>query len=295
MKLRTFRRLGREAWTSLRRNSVMSIASVGTVFITLLTLGLFLLIVNNVEALSVSMEAQVEINAYLKSNLAPETIDAGLAELRGMAEVSEAVFISKEDALQELREQFGAEENLLDGVGEMNPLRDGYRAKLVKTEDAAAVAAAAAQITGVEEVKYRQDIVEKILRVTRIVRILGLVLVILLVFATVFVISNTIRLTVFARRREVSIMKLVGATDWYIRWPFLMEGMLIGVFGALASSLLLYFGYGKFVRACQQSVPFLPLLSSSELIRTTCTWLLGVGVFVGAVGSIFSLRRYLQV
>lgn len=118
MKLRTFRRLGREAWTSLRRNSVMSIASVGTVFITLLTLGLFLLIVNNVEALSVSMEAQVEINAYLKSNLAPETIDAGLAELRGMAEVSKAVFISKEDALQELREQFGAEENLLDGVGE---------------------------------------------------------------------------------------------------------------------------------------------------------------------------------
>ncbi|MGI5838072.1 MAG: permease-like cell division protein FtsX [bacterium] len=295
MKLRTFRRLGREAWTSLRRNNLMSLASIGTVFITLLTLGLFLLLVNNVEALTLDMEAQVEINAYLESDLSREAIDAGLLELKEMAEVSEAVYVSKDEALRELREQFGTEQDLLDAVEEINPLRDSYRIKLVKTEDAAAVAAAAGKLPGVEEVKYRQDIVEKLLRVTRIVRTLGLVLVILLLLATIFVISNTIRLTVFARRREVSIMKLVGATDWYIRWPFLLEGMFIGVVGALTSSVLLYFGYGTFVRACQQSVPFLPLLSSAELIKTTCAWLLGVGVFVGAAGSIFSLRRYLQV
>jgi len=295
MKLRTFRRLGREAWTSLRRNSTMSLASIGTVFITLLTLGLFLLLVNNVEALTLSMEAQVEINAYLQGDLAQEAIDAGLAELQAMPEVSEAVFVSKADALQELREQFGDEQDLLDAVEDMNPLRDSYRIKLVRTEQAAVVAEAAGRITGVEEVKYRQDIVEKLLRVTRIIRTLGLVLIVLLVFATVFVISNTIRLTVFARRREVSIMKLVGATDWYIRWPFLLEGVFIGVIGAVTSSVLIYFGYGTFVRACQQSVPFLPLLSSSELIRTTCVWLLGVGVFVGAAGSMVSLRRYLQV
>src|SRR5690606_9929341 len=148
---------------------------------------------------------------------------------------------------------------------------------------------------GVAKVDYGKEIVADLLAFTRAVRIGGLGLVLLLLFATVLTLSNTIRLSVYARRREISIMKLVGATDWYIRRPFVLEGMLLGALGAAVASGVVAWGYIRLAPAIQGSVPFLPVVRP-ELILTDLTLaLLGLGAVLGAVASFFSLRRFLNV
>ncbi|MGB4171598.1 MAG: FtsX-like permease family protein, partial [bacterium] len=138
-------------------------------------------------------------------------------------------------------------------------------------------------------------VVERLFSLTRSIRIAGLVLVVLLLMATVFLISNTIRLTVFARRREIGIMKLVGATDWFIRWPFILEGILLGVLGTLVSVLILRRLYDWVVASIYSSLPFIPVIPPEGIMQPLILLLFGLGFFVGAFGSLVSLRRFLRV
>lgn len=157
------------------------------------------------------------------------------------------------------------------------------------------VALAASRIEGVGEVKYGRETVERLLGVTRAVRVAGLGLVGLLVMATVFTISNTIRLAVFSRRHEVSIMKLVGATDWFIRRPFLLEGVLLGGLGAGLAMIITAAGYRRLVMSVYANLPFVPIVMPDDILSGLTLSLIGLGCGLGALGSLISLRRFLKV
>ena len=295
MKLRSFRRLWSETTISLRRNKVMSLASVGTVTVALLILGFFLLFAANVEYLVEDLESQVEITAYFAEEATDLQLNEGTSAVAALPNVEGVIFISKEEALNLLREQFGEDSELLEAVEGMNPLRDSLQIKLYNQEEIMSTSQEIEKIAGISEVRYRSDVVERLLNLTRMIRTFGLVVASLLVLMTAFMISNTIKLTVYARRREIGIMKLVGATDWFIRWPFVLEGMILGLGGALLTVALVYFGYPALVRNLAQTLPFLPLISTPDFIQNICKVVLGSGMLIGALGSMISIRRYLQV
>ncbi len=295
MKLRSFKRLWSETKNSLRRNKVMSLASVGTVTVALLILGFFMLFAANVEFLVADLESQVEITAYFGEEATTQEINDGTRAIAALPNIEGVIFISREEALNLLKEQFGEDSELLEAVEGMNPLRHSLQIKLVDQEEIMSTAQEIEKITGITEVRYRSDVVERLLNLTRMIRTFGLAVAVLLVLMTAFMISNTIKLTVYARRKEIGIMKLVGATDWFIRWPFVLEGMILGLGGALVTVGLIFFGYPALVRNLSSTLPFLPLLNSNAFIQNICQIVLGSGMVIGALGSMISIRRYLQV
>ena len=295
MKLRSFKRLWSETKNSLRRNKVMSLASVGTVTVALLILGFFMLFAANVEFLVADLESQVEITAYFGEEATTQEINDGTRAIAALPNIEGVIFISREEALNLLKEQFCEDSELLEAVEGMNPLRHSLQIKLVDQEEIMSTAQEIEKITGITEVRYRSDVVERLLNLTRMIRTFGLAVAVLLVLMTAFMISNTIKLTVYARRKEIGIMKLVGATDWFIRWPFVLEGMILGLGGALVTVGLIFFGYPALVRNLSSTLPFLPLLNSNAFIQNICQIVLGSGMVIGALGSMISIRRYLQV
>ena len=148
---------------------------------------------------------------------------------------------------------------------------------------------------GVQEAKYGQDVIEHLFAITRLIRIFGLVLMVLLAGATLFIISNTIRLTVFARRKEIAIMKYVGATDWFIRWPFLLEGMVLGFVGGVIAAVALRSFYAAMAAKITDTLTFFPLMPQYPSMNYITVALLLAGMAIGALGSALSLKRFLKV
>lgn len=297
MRLRTWGYLWREALVGIWRNRLLALASLSTVAVCLTVLAGVVLVAVNLQHMASFVESQVEIVAYLRPDFNRVWTDLLLEKVRSLPGVAEARFVSREEALDRLCRQLGERCELLEGLDEpgANPIRDSVEVTLTAPEHARSVAEALRRLDSVEEVSHRQDVVDRLLRLTQLMRLIGLVLVVLLGAATVFVISNTIRLTVFARRREIAIMKLVGATDAFIRWPFFLEGLLLGLGGALLASAVAALGYGYVVRLLVQALPFLPVLDPLPLLWNLGKLLLAMGALIGALGSALSLRRFLHV
>lgn len=296
MRLRTWGHLWREALGGIRRNGLMSLASVTTVAICLIVLAAILLVAVNLQHMAGVAEDQVEVTAYVDHEFDRRLAPVLIERVQAIPGVAEALLITKEEGLVRLREQFGEQWGyLLEGYddSELNPLRDAIEVRLDKPELAGGVAARLNELTSIEEVLHREDIVEGLLSVTRVLRLAGLGLVGLLGAATIFIVSNTIRLTVYARRREISIMKLVGATDAFIRWPFFLEGMLLGCVGAAAAGLVAWFGYDYIAASLARGVPFLPVADPRPLVWNLTKLLIGLGGAMGALGSAISVRRFL--
>jgi cell division transport system permease protein len=273
----------------------MSLASAGTVTISLLVLAVILLTAVNLEYMLSTVESQVELKAYLADEVAEKSLSELTAKIKETAGVAEATFVTKEEALDRLREQFREQPEVIELVEQNNPLRDSFEIKVVPPEMVREVAEVVAAYPGVAEMKYKQELVDSLFKVTRALRMAGLILVGLMAVATVFIISNTIRLTVFARRREVAIMKLVGATDGFIRGPFTVEGVLLGLIGALAAMVFVWIGYGWVVSKITSFLPLWPIAPRQPLLTNLTGGLLALGAFLGALGSAISLRRFLKV
>ena len=239
MKISTSEYIIRETAVSLKRNSWMSFASVGTVAVSLFVLGMFLILVLNMHRMTNSLESQVEISVYAKDEVNDSglrTLEERIASLQGVESVK---FIDRETAMERFRERLGDQQFLLDSLGDTNPLPNSFEVKVIRPDMVRSAAEAIQELPGVETAKYGQDVVEHLFDITRLIRLFGLALMFVLALATLFIISNTIRLTVFARRKEVAIMKYVGATDWFIRWPFLLEGVVLGCLGGVVAALAL--------------------------------------------------------
>lgn len=295
MKIRTWEYFIREAFISLKRNKWMTVASVSTVALSLAILGMFIISVLNLNYMASQLESQIEVSVYLQDELEVEERDAIREKISGLAGVDEIKYIDKDAALERFKTRLGEQETLLTALGDVNPLPDSFEVRFKKADMVKAAAKTIERYDGVETVKYGQDVVEKLFEITRIVRILGVVLIVFLALATIFIISNTIRLTVFARRREIGIMKYVGATDWFIRWPFLIEGMLLGFLGSLVATIILRGSYRSLVAKIYDSMAFLPLIPEDPFLGRITFMLLVVGTVIGALGSTISLKRFMNV
>ncbi|MGN8832183.1 permease-like cell division protein FtsX [Selenomonas montiformis] len=295
MKLRTGEYFIQEVFRSLRRNNWMSFASVGTVAVSLFVLGVFLLLVMNMNRLASMLESEVQISVYLEDGIKAEARRDLQQDIVNMQGIETVKFVSREEAKQRLSERLGDQKYLLDALGDKNPLPDSFEVTVVHPDMVGTAADAIARMDGVESAKYGQDVVRHLFDITRLIRIFGLVLMLLLAGATLFIISNTIRLTVFARRKEIAIMKYVGATDWFIRWPFLMEGMVLGFIGGLLAAVALRSFYAAMAAKIYSTLAFFPLLPQYPFMNYVTAVILLSGMVIGAIGSTISLKRFLKV
>lgn len=285
----------KETYKSIRRNGFMSFASISTVAVSLLVLGMFLLIFLNTNNLAQYLESQVQVSVYMEDSANAEELAAAkekLAKLPGVVKVTE---ISKEEAFARFKERLGEQEQLLSSLGKDNPFPNSFEVQVDAAERIKEITPAINDLPKVETAKFGQEVVEHLFQMTKIMRFGGIVLIIFLAMATLFIISNTIRLTVFARRKEVVIMKYVGATDWFIRWPFLLEGMTLGFWGAVIAAILINSIYSALLERIHATLAFLPLLPASPLLGYVTLFLLAAGTGIGALGSYISLRKFLRV
>lgn len=295
MKIRTTEYFIREVFLSLKRNNWMSVASIGTVAVSLFIFGMFLMLVMNMNKMAETLESQVQINVYLEDSVGREDardIGRDLEEMQGVEKVT---FISREDAMERFKERLGDQSTLLDALEDTNPLPDAFEVTLTRPELVRTAAESIEQFDGVESAKYGQDVMEHLFEITRLIRIFGFSLMLVLALATLFIISNTIRLTVFARRKEIAIMKYVGATDWFIRWPFVLEGMVLGLFGSLLAAVLLRATYTGIAGKVYETLAFFPLIPEQPFLTYITIIVILNGMAVGAVGSAVSIKRFLKV
>ena len=295
MKLQTSEYFIQEVFRSLRRNNWMSFASIGTVAVSLFVLGVFLLLVLNMNRMASALESQVQISVYLEDGLSADDRQDIASDIEALQGIESIRYISKDEAKARLEDRLGDQKYLLDALGDKNPLPDSFEV-VVKSPDLVETAAKAIdRMDGVQEAKYGQDVIEHLFAITRLIRIFGLVLMVLLAGATLFIISNTIRLTVFARRKEIAIMKYVGATDWFIRWPFLLEGMVLGFVGGVIAAVALRSFYAAMAAKITDTLTFFPLMPQYPSMNYITVALLLTGMAIGALGSALSLKRFLKV
>lgn len=295
MKLKTGEYFIQEVFHSLRRNNWMTFASIGTVAVSLFVLGVFLILVLNMNRLAGMLESQVQISVYLEDHLTDREKRQIGYDIESLQGIDSVTYVDRETAKERLKERLGDQKYLLDALSEDNPLPDAFEVTVTTPSVVESAAGAIDSMQGVEEAKYGQDVVEHLFDITRLMRIFGFVLMGLLGGATLFIISNTIRLTVFARRKEIAIMKYVGATDWFIRWPFLLEGIVLGCIGGFIAAVALRSFYAAMAAKIYSTLAFFPLMPQYPFMNYVTLAILLAGIVIGAIGSVISLKRFLRV
>jgi len=283
-----------EALRSLRRNYFMTIAALVTVFLSMAVLGAVMVFVYNIEAVLKDVEQKVEISVFLKDSVTAEQIESLQAEIVGWEEVKESQFVSKDEALQRLKEDMGEGADVVEDLGR-NPLPASFEISLNDPEEVGNVATRLEGREYIDEVSYGQEIAERIFQVTSVIRNILVVFLVMLGGVSILLISNTIRLSIYARRKEVEIMKLVGATNWFIRWPFVIEGIVVGTVGAAAALAVVQLGTDFVVERIRENLIFLSVPFDAISLVQLAIVLLGVGALIGAAGSGLGLRRFLNV
>ena len=295
MKINTINYLIGDAFKSLKRNKTISIASVITVLITFLVLGIFLLIAQNASLMISGLEDKIEIQVYLNKDIKLVEEREIQVKIKEQSGVEKVTYESAEDAYNKVLE---SNPNFLSGYTlEKNPFPASYIVKISDADKIDDIIKAIKDLPGIESIENQQDIVGTIQSIVKGTRIVGIVLFIVLIAVSVFLIMNTTKLTVYSRRKEVGIMKFVGATDWFIRWPFIIEGMVIGLAGAVSASFVLFGLYkvavGKLLSTLVVS-SITVIAPSSVLTIMLFEFALG-GIVIGGIASFLALRKFLKV
>ncbi|HWQ30825.1 MAG TPA: permease-like cell division protein FtsX [Negativicutes bacterium] len=298
MKLRTGKFFVRESFRSLKRNKTMSAAAITSVIASLLVIGIFFVIVLNIDFAATKLESQIEMMVYLNDGLSENIVSAMETEIKSINGVKSVEFISKDVALKNLEKNWGENAYLLEGLDGDNPLPDSFLITLTDPSLASGVAMSVSSISNIEKVVYGKEELEKLLNTTYVVRMSSFVIILILLFISVFIIANTIKLTLYARRREIGIMKFVGATDWFVRMPFIIEGIIVGIIGALVSSIILGTGYyycADLIKNQMIGFMSISLMPFNQVITSMVALLILVGVMIGAAGSLISVRKFIRV
>lgn len=296
MKINTITYFIVDALKSIKRNITVSFAAMLTVLVTFFVLGTFTLVGLNFNKTIEDVADKIEIKVYLQDDIKlvnQREVEIKLAEQEGVKAVT---YESKDEAFTKLKKDLEGNSGMLEGYSlENNPLASSYIVTLEDASYAGSVSKAVEDMTGVESITNQQELIEKISRVVDFVQILGVVLFFVFIGVSIFLIMNTIKLAVYSRRREVGIMKFVGATDWFIRWPFVIEGMIIGAVGSLFATVLLYFIYRGVFGFIASNLLIANLVPVSFILTTLLGGFLLGGILVGAIGSIAALRKFLVV
>ncbi len=281
-----------EVLRNFSRNAAMQMTAIGTVAITIVLLGLFLFVRAALADLGGRLLDQIEVSAYLRTDATPGQIAAIGHFLAEDPQVASVEFVPKKEALAELRER--TKGTIDTALLTENPLPDKFRVKARLPDDVPAVAASVRRLSGVENVVYGQKIVQRLLQLGAVLRRIGIGVIVVFFAVAGIIIANTIRLTVFARRREIAIMQLVGATNTYIRLPFICEGLLDGLIGALVAVALLAVARVTLWPRLLEALPWAQLTAMPLDARLLAAQLLLVGAATGVIASWISVGRHLR-
>lgn len=297
MKIRTLKRHLREGMKNIFRNGWMTFASVAAVTVTLILVGAFLALILNLNQMATKIENDVQIDVLINPTSNEEDITTLGKNIKEMDQVDSAEFSSKDKELDKLIQGFGEEGKSWELHEQDNPLNHVYIVQAKRPADTADVAAEIEGFNNVEQVTYGQDVVKRLFTFNKYARNIGLILIIGLVFTAIFLISNTIKLNIMARSKEIGIQKLVGATNGFIRGPFFIEGMLLGVLGSVIPIAVILSGYYYLANNVGERItysfvdilPFHPFAWQLSLI------MLVLGTVIGMWGSVMSVRKFLKV
>lgn len=287
----------KQAFLQVFRNKAMSLASVFAITAMLLILGVFFVIVVNINTAASMIEQDYDsIEVFLLDETTEQQAEVLMADMEDEPGVDEVIYRTKDEALIELKTRWGESGYLLDTLSE-NPLPNSIVIKISSLEESNAIADKARTLEGIEDVKYYKETVDKLMKATDFIQMAAIIIMIFLIIVSIVVVSNTIKLTVFNRAREISIMKYVGATNWFIRGPFLVEGILIGLLSACISLGVCVLSYSEVINLIGRelfaimSTPMVP----TGFMAVNMAWIFGaLGVSIGACGSIISMRKFLD-
>jgi len=288
-----FEYLFRETTSGLRRNGLVAFAAISTTFIALLLFGLALLISRQVSLMIEATTGNVEVAVYLTDPVNPQTVDSLTTTLTKLPVVADVTFESKAQACERFKQLFANQKALVDNV-DCNALPASLRVKLDDPEQYAQVAAVLRGQPGIDKVVDQSAFLDRLFSVTRVFRVGVLLVSFVMLLSAAILIANTVRMGLFARRKEIGIMKLVGATNWRIRMPFLVEGLVESLIGAGAAVLFLFGLKVAFINPLYDTIQFVPWVTNKDVIAII-PWLLVAGAVVAVIAGLVGMRRFLDV
>jgi len=299
MRIRTVKYIIKEGAVNTYRNKLMSLASVIIVMATLFIFGFFLLIALNLQLNINTLEDQPQLEAFCYTVLDDSQVSQVEGTIKSNADISQYQVVTKGQAFQKMKERLGNDASILDDLDE-SFLPVSFIITLKDPKLASEVVKTLENTSGIEKVSYSQKTIDLITKISGWIQFVCGFMIIVLLIISIFIISNTIKLTVFARRREINIMKYIGATDWFIRWPFVVEGVIIGIVAAIVAFIISSYGYnaveGKFSKdLITMSTDFFQFISIRDVWLRIIVLYSAIGIIVGALGSFLSIRRYLRV
>lgn len=298
MKFRIFKNIFKQGFQGMWRNRGMGLASVTSITAVLIILGLVLVMILSINNVVTEAKNKFdEIQIFLEDDISTEELNKIEDTIKENEEVLSVVYQSKNQALDIMKEDWKEDAYLLEGLEE-NPLPNSFIVKVKDIEYSDLIVDKVSGLKGIEDIVYYQDIIQKLVLFAKYIRLGGLIIIGILVAISVFIISNTIKITVSARKNEINIMKYVGATNGYIRGPFIIEGVLFGLIGAILSVLIVNYGYEYFFNAVNDRLYVLftvYLVPPTSLVKDISIIFTSIGMGIGALGSLVSLKRFLNV
>ena len=293
MKGASLKYLTKEGFRNVWVNRLMSLASITVLMACLVIIGLGSMIYFNINALLDNIESQNVVMVYVQDGVSDEDTTRMGNEIKVMNNVEDCIFVPKEDAFAAQLESMGEDAVLLEGLDE-NPLPDAYKVVVKDLTMFDQTVSELKAMQNVENVRENSDLADKLVSVRKAVTIVIAGMVALLFIVSLFIISNTIRITMFSRKLEISIMKAVGATNWFIRWPFMIEGMVIGVTSSLVSFGLLAGLYQGMIYVFKNMLAIFTPVSFGAYAGWILLIFMGIGIFTGSFGSLISMGKYLK-
>lgn len=295
---RIFGRSIRDAFKSVGRNFSLSLASITCITITLVIVGLSLIISKNVNAITHELESELEIVAFVSNDADDFDLKSIETQLKGLKNVARVTFKSKAEIKEEMMKDSDTYKLIMESWDDKeNPLQNSYLIRVEDANDISETATAVKNISNITLVRYGEKMVEQLLEIFDMIEKFSFYSVIALVLVTVFLIINTIKLTIFSRKREISIMRLVGASNLSIKIPFVAEGVILGILGSIIPIVMVILGYSKFYDYFDGKLftDIINLASPNVVIYSTSLIILLIGLVVGMIGSASAVKKYLKV
>lgn len=285
-----------QAFQGLWRNSVMSLASVAVLLSCLVVMGGFALLVRNIDYNLEKIGLMNEIVVFLKEDVTDEDIARITAEINSLDNVDHAEFVSKDRALEEFMEEYAEYGEILEEADELtNPLPHSFIITYLDNSKVTTLEFHLTHMEGIEKVKSRQDLSAKIESFKSGVTLIFSWFLVILFIVSIFVIINTVKLAVFSRRDEISIMRYIGASRWFIFTPFILEGIIIGVISSVAAFFVEGYIYSYVEKMVVSDIKMIEIIAYEDLSGLVLLGFIGIGILTGVVGSSISLRRYIEV
>ena len=296
MKIRGIRYFFSEAFKNIFSNGWMTLASIFTVTASLLVLGIFMVLTVNLNSMVGNLEGNYQIVVIVDETVNDEGLISIGQQLKNIPNVETAILNTNEERFSTLQEKMGDNASLLDRYKDDNPLRDMYLVTLTDLSQSESTVKDMEKISGIIKIQQNEEAINKLVNIANYIRHFSVWIIVALAVVSIFIIANTIKLTVYTRRKEINIMKFVGATDWFIRWPFIIEGIFIGIIGSVFSIALIILGYGAISGVVDSlNIMFFTMKPLAELYTPIIAASLGLGIILGGLGSLISVRKHLNV